>query len=192
MSTDLIDIRADGGVAMVTLNAPATRNALSTPMIEALWDMHLRLESMKDVRVTVLSGAGGAFCAGGSLDEISNCSGEFSAADLEQARQLNLQGVHKIPRAVCGLAMPTIAAVNGAAIGGRCDLALMCDIRIASTQAIFAELFFRVGLMPGDRFAEIGRQKRPSQVRKPRTHRTRENRRTAGCLPLYPADRRRA
>lgn len=150
MSTDLIDIRTDGGVATVTLNAPATRNALSTPMIEALWDTHLRLESMKDVRVAVLTGAGDAFCAGGSLDEMSNCSGVFSAADPEQARQLNLQVVHKIPRAVYGLAMPTIAAVNGAAIGGGCDLALMCDIRIASELALFSESFIRVGLVPGD------------------------------------------
>jgi len=150
MSAGLIDIRIDGGIAIVTLDAPATRNALTTPMMEALWQMHLRLEATADLRVVVLTGAGEAFCSGGSLDEMAQRSGVFGADDPEQARQLNLQVVHKIPRAIHGLSMPTIAAVNGAAIGGGCDLALMCDIRIASERARFAESFIRAGLVPGD------------------------------------------
>lgn len=150
MSASLIDIRVDNGVALVTLDAPARRNALSTPMMEALWDMHERLESMEGLRVVVLTGAGEAFCAGGSLDEMAGRTGVFGADDAAHARRLNLDVVHKIPRAVYGLTMPTIAAVNGAAIGGGCDLALMCDIRLASDRALFAESFIRAGLVPGD------------------------------------------
>jgi enoyl-CoA hydratase/carnithine racemase len=72
------------------------------------------------------------------------------AGDPYQLRDGYRHGIQQIPLAVYHLEVPTIAAVNGAAIGAGCDLALMCDIRIASQQARFAESFVRLGIVPGD------------------------------------------
>ncbi|MBN9427283.1 MAG: enoyl-CoA hydratase/isomerase family protein [Burkholderiales bacterium] len=145
----LLDVHADG-VAVLTLNDPATRNSLSDRMMHALLSARQALDDLDAVRVVVVTGTGADFSAGGNLDDMSQRSGVFASEDPFKARDVNLRVVHKIPLAVHGIEVPTIAAVNGHAIGGGCDVALMCDIRLASQRAVFGESFLRVGLLPGD------------------------------------------
>ena len=76
-------------------------------------------------------------------------TGMFGLEALDQ-RHAYIDGIQRIPRALGRLEVPLIAAVNGAAIGAGCDLAMMCDIRIASERASFAESFVQLGLIPGD------------------------------------------
>jgi len=147
---DLVIIDSDGPVALVTLNQPETRNAISDlEMVDALCVALSRLDADREVRAIVLTGAGTAFCAGGNLKKMG-MEGEIGGgAPVETARGYR-DGIQRIPRLFQELEVPVIAAVNGPAIGAGCDLACMCDIRIAGASAVFAESFVRMGLVPGD------------------------------------------
>ena len=101
------------------------------------------------VRAIVLTGAGSAFCSGGNVAEMRDRTGMF-AGTPEEISAAYRRGIQRIPRAFQQLKLPIIAAVNGAAIGAGNDLACMCDIRIASSTARFAESFVKVGIVPGD------------------------------------------
>jgi 2-(1,2-epoxy-1,2-dihydrophenyl)acetyl-CoA isomerase len=101
------------------------------------------------VRVGVLTGAGTAFCSGGNIAEMKDKQGMFKGNPSEVADNYK-NGIQRIPRAFQALTVPMIAAVNGAAIGAGNDLACMCDIRVASEKAVFAESFVKVGIIPGD------------------------------------------
>lgn len=140
----------EAGIGLLTLDDPATQNAMSLAMMDALAAIHPVICATPQLRVLIVTGAGKAFSAGGNVHDMLERRGVFAPEDPLAARDLNLERVHAIPRAIHGLPMPTIAAVNGHAVGGGCDVALMCDIRIASDQAVFAESFLRVGLLPGD------------------------------------------
>jgi enoyl-CoA hydratase/carnithine racemase len=147
MSTQDLVVSKDDGVWTLTLNRPAQRNAFSRPMLDA-WESTLR-EARDDetARVLVLTGAGSAFCAGGNLSEIQE---EWRNGDaIEQKNQL-WRGVLRVPMALAELDKPVIAAINGAASGAGLDMALMCDIRLASDRAKLAESYINVGLVPGD------------------------------------------
>ena len=135
-------------VATITLNRPEYRNALSPEIIDGLVEALLRGEQDSDVRVLVLTGSGNTFCAGGNLKEIQK-GVEQNRAPSEVIRWYK-DGVHRIPLTIASLDKPLIAAVNGFALGAGCDLALMCDFRIASDSAKFGQLFVKVGLAPGD------------------------------------------
>jgi enoyl-CoA hydratase/carnithine racemase len=152
MNDDAIPIRLEqrGAVALLTLNRPDTRNALSgEAMFSAFEQLFDRLNADMSVRAAVLTGAGTAFCSGGNVAEMRDRAGMFTGSP-EQIAQNYAQGIQRIPRAFQRLQVPIIAAVNGAAIGAGNDLACMCDIRIASTTARFAESFVKVGIVPGD------------------------------------------
>ncbi|MDP2678823.1 MAG: crotonase/enoyl-CoA hydratase family protein [Rhodoferax sp.] len=139
-----------GPVALLTLNRPDTRNALSgEAMFAAFEQLFERLNADLSVGVAVLTGAGSAFCSGGNVAEMRNRSGMFGGSPEQIAVNYRV-GIQRIPRAFQGLHVPIIAAVNGAAIGAGNDLACMCDIRIASSTARFAESFVKVGIVPGD------------------------------------------
>jgi 2-(1,2-epoxy-1,2-dihydrophenyl)acetyl-CoA isomerase len=97
----------------------------------------------------VLTGAGSAFCSGGNVAEMRDRTGMFGGSPAEIAENYR-KGIQRIPRAFQKLAVPIIAAVNGAAIGAGNDLACMCDIRMASSTARFAESFVKLGIVPGD------------------------------------------
>lgn len=141
---------AGDGIVTLTLNDPGTRNALST---QAQWDAVVdaceRIRRDADVRCVVLTGAGSAFCAGGNVKDMQSRSG-IAAGDAYRIAEGYRNGIQRIPLALHGLDVPTIAAVNGPAIGAGCDLACMCDIRIASERARFAESFVKLGIIPGD------------------------------------------
>jgi enoyl-CoA hydratase/carnithine racemase len=137
-------------VAVVTINAPKTRNTMTdAEMIAALLAAFADAEADRAISVMILTGAGTAFSAGGDVKAMANRTGMFAGTPLDIADGYRA-GVQRIPMALHGLDIPTIAAVNGPAIGAGCDLAFMCDMRVASTTAQFGEVFVSLGIIPGD------------------------------------------
>jgi enoyl-CoA hydratase/carnithine racemase len=148
--TDYIREEREGDIVLLTLNAPEKRNAISTfEECDAIVDACRRVNLDRSVRCVVLTGAGTAFCSGGDLKAMRDKRGimEGSHADL---RENYRRGVQRMAQALYDCDAPTIAAVNGPAIGLGLDVACMCDIRIASEKASFAESFIKVGIVPGD------------------------------------------
>ena len=149
MST-FLTYEQDAGVVTLTMNRPDIRNALigleDADEILAACDQITRDMS---VRAVILTGAGTAFSAGGDIKRMREVMTGGSDGP-SGTRHVYRNGIQRIPLALYNLEVPTIAAVNGPAIGAGCDMACMCDIRIASDQAKFAESFIRMGLVPGD------------------------------------------
>lgn len=134
----------------LTLNRPETRNPISEPeMIEAFEEAIERINQDTEVRAVILTGAGSAFSSGGNVKHMRDRTGMFGGTPA-QIRQGYRHGIQRIPKAMATLEVPAIAAVNGPAIGAGCDLTCMCDMRIASERAVFAESFVKVGIIPGD------------------------------------------
>jgi enoyl-CoA hydratase/carnithine racemase len=138
------------GVALIKLNSPDTRNATSTDAdftdIETLFD---RLHRNRDIRAAILTGAGKAFSAGGDVKLMHARAQDRSIEPIDD-RYRYQEGIHRVTLALHRFEVPLIAAVNGPAIGAGLDLACMCDFRIASDRATFAESFVKVGIIPGD------------------------------------------
>jgi enoyl-CoA hydratase/carnithine racemase len=150
MHSESILFEQRGPIALLTLNRPDTRNALSgEAMFAAFEQLFARLNADLGIRAAVLTGAGSAFCSGGNVAEMRDRTGMFAGSPEEIAAHYRA-GIQRIPRAFQALQVPIIAAVNGPAIGAGNDLACMCDIRIASSTARFAESFVKVGIVPGD------------------------------------------
>ena len=140
----------NGAIVTLTLNRPETRNPISEPeMIDAFEVAVHRINADHSVRAVILTGAGSAFSSGGNVKHMRDRSGMFGGSPA-QLRQGYRHGIQRIPRAMADLEVPAIAAVNGPAIGAGCDLTCMCDMRIASERAVFAESFVKVGIIPGD------------------------------------------
>ena len=99
--------------------------------------------------MVILTGAGSAFSSGGNVKHMRDKTGMFGGSPA-QLRNGYRRGIQRIPLAMMALEVPAIAAVNGPAIGAGCDLTCMCDMRIASERAVFAESFVKVGIIPGD------------------------------------------
>lgn len=145
-----VDLAITGPLAWLTLNRPETRNAISeADMIDGLINALSEADAWDAVRVIIITGAGAAFCSGGNLKDMAARKGIFAGTPAQITEQYR-QGIQRIPKAFASLRKPTLAAVNGAAYGAGCDIAMMCDLRLASTQAVFAENFVKVGLIPGD------------------------------------------
>lgn len=140
----------DGFVVTLTLNRPSTRNALTEmEVVDALVASLEQAQADSSVRAIVLTGAGSAFSSGGNIKHMRDEVGTF-AGGAGHIRENYRRGIQRIPKAFHELDVPCIAAVNGPAYGAGCDLALMCDIRIAAESAVFAESFAKVGIIPGD------------------------------------------
>ena len=134
-----------GRVATVTLNRPRARNAISRALLHELRESVLSLDASNDVGAIVLTGAGDAFCAGLDLKELAT----LSAADAAQAVLPGGPGSRgPFATAEKPLRTPIIAAINGPAVTGGLELALACDVLIASELATFADTHARVGVMP--------------------------------------------
>jgi enoyl-CoA hydratase/carnithine racemase len=139
-----------GHIVTLTLNRHETRNAISEDdVVDALEAACGRINGDQSVRVVILTGAGSAFSSGGNVKDMQDKKGMFGGTGTE-IRDGYRRGIQRIPLAIHRLEVPIIAAVNGAAIGAGCDLAMMCDMRVASEKALFAESFVKVGLIPGD------------------------------------------
>ncbi|WP_150304421.1 crotonase/enoyl-CoA hydratase family protein [Pseudomonas saliphila] len=148
--SEFLQVQRNGGVAVVRMNSPETRNALSEPsQMQEFVDLCRDLRRDQSVRVMVLTGNGKAFCAGGNIKDMQNREGIFAGSPYD-LRDTYRNGIQQIPLALYELDIPIIAAVNGPAIGAGLDLACMCDIRIASNKALFAESFVKLGIVPGD------------------------------------------
>lgn len=137
----LVEVDEGAGVAIVTLNRPQSRNALSQDLVAALDGAVVELDRRDDVRAIVLTGADPAFCAGFDLRNLST--------ELRSVQQ------QRVAAPVTHLGMlpdhetPVIGAVNGPAVTGGLELALACDFLVASERARFADTHARVGAMPG-------------------------------------------
>ena len=134
--TDIAD-----GVATVTLTDPDRRNALTLPMVGEITDLFDDLEANPAVGAVVVTGEAPAFCAGADLSHLSSSS----AGGAEEGLRAIYEGFLRIGRSP----LPTIAAVNGAAVGAGMNLALVCDVRLAATRARFDTRFLNLGLHPG-------------------------------------------
>ena len=140
----------DDAVVTLTMNRPAERNALTTmEQFAEFPEVCERIRSDPTVRAVILTGAGPAFCAGGNVMDMRDKAGLFEGG-AQDIRNRYRSGIQRIPLALYELDVPTIAAVNGPAVGAGCDLACMCDIRLASERAMFAESFVKLGIIPGD------------------------------------------
>jgi enoyl-CoA hydratase/carnithine racemase len=139
------------GIVTLTLNRPELRNPISDmEMIEALLSALERLENDSSARVAILTGAGKGFSSGGNIREMKPGSSSLNAGAPAATRRNYKRGIQRLPLAFSALEVPVIAAVNGAAMGAGCDLACMCDLRIAAQGAVFAESFVKLGLIAGD------------------------------------------
>ncbi|MBN9427191.1 MAG: enoyl-CoA hydratase/isomerase family protein [Burkholderiales bacterium] len=131
------------------LNRPEKKNAQSEAMLDLLAQALRDANENPEVGCFVLTGTGDAFCSGGDLGRRAQEQEHVDPTPLE--RKLRLQQVsHKVAKAVEQFEKPLIAAVNGPAVGAGMDMALMCDIRVASRSARFSEGYIRVGLLPGN------------------------------------------
>lgn len=143
-------VERDGNIEIWTLNLPEIRNPISSPdIIDALVDNVARVNQDYDVRCVILTGAGSAFSAGGNVKDMVDQAGMFGGSPYE-LRDGYRNGIQRIPMALYHCQVPVIAAVNGPAVGAGCDLTLMCDMRVASEKAWFAESFVGLGIIPGD------------------------------------------
>ena len=129
-------------IATITVNRPEVRNALNIATIEELGAAFEQVKNDGGIRVVVLTGAGDkAFAAGADISEISGLSAE-AGADFSRRGQ----GVFNV---IESLGRPTIAAVNGYALGGGCELAMACTMRVASETVVFGQPEVKLGLIPG-------------------------------------------
>lgn len=148
--TELVLSEVAGGVVTLTLNQPEQRNPISDPaMIDALVGALSAADADRDTRVVILTGSGSAFSSGGNIAAMKKGGGLHDEQPAQTRRNYRL-GIQRIPLVMEALEVPVIAAVNGPAIGAGCDLACMCDIRIAAQSARFAESFVKLGIVPGD------------------------------------------
>jgi 2-(1,2-epoxy-1,2-dihydrophenyl)acetyl-CoA isomerase len=126
---------------IVTINRPEARNALSGSVLRALSAAFDAAAADGDVRAVVLTGAGGHFCAGADLRK-----------NIEEGVFQSLEGTmdayHAVVRSIVRCPKPTIAMMDGAAVGFGADIAFACDLRVASTRAFVQEKFVKIGLMP--------------------------------------------
>jgi enoyl-CoA hydratase len=139
VGSELLEIERDGELALVTLNRPDAMNALSSGLRAAIVEAFRSFQERGDVRVVILTGAGRAFCAGFDLKEMASGQSDQSALAVGNAMQ----------EAIEAFEGPIIGAINGHAITGGFELALACDLLVASTSAVFADTHARVGILPG-------------------------------------------
>ena len=143
MSTPEVLVEKTGRTIIVTLNRPEARNSLTKTVVKALASAIEGASAETDVRCVVLTGSGGHFCAGADLRRTF-------VEDPEIMDHLDeyMDAFHSLIRAIVRCPMPTIASMDGAAVGFGADMALACDLRIASTSAYLQEKFVNIGLMP--------------------------------------------
>lgn len=145
-----LNYQQDGRIVTLTMDRPETRNALAGAEESAAFEQACRrINEDESVACVILTGAGPAFCAGGHVKDLLKKEGlaEGSPHAIQNRYRATIQ---RIPLSLYQLQVPLIAAVNGPAYGAGCDIATMCDIRIASTLATFAESFAKLGIVPGD------------------------------------------
>jgi enoyl-CoA hydratase len=137
----LVETAVDGRVATVVINRPEAMNAFNTELLGLLHDEILALGTRGDVGALVLTGTGKSFGAGADIAEMRDYT-------PEQAREFSELG-QRATTAIESIPQPVIAAVNGFALGGGCEIAMACDVRLCSESARFGQLEVNLGIMPG-------------------------------------------
>ena len=140
----------NNGVATLTFQRHDVRNALtSTAIVDDIVATAAFINANQSISALIITGEGSAFSSGGNIKDMADRAGDFAGegSELEQAYRT---GIQRMPKAMQSIEVPTIAAINGAAIGAGFDLCNMCDIRIASNKAKFGETFVNLGIIPGD------------------------------------------
>jgi enoyl-CoA hydratase/carnithine racemase len=144
-----LTIESDGAILTVSMNQPDSRNALTgNTAVKEFVELCDNVRNDTGIKVIILTGSGPVFSSGGNVKDMKRYFDDALTPDL--IREEYRQGIQQIPLAMHRLDVPVICAVNGPAIGAGLDLACMCDIRLCSETATFAESFVRVGIVPGD------------------------------------------
>ena len=143
-------ITKNDGIAVLTISDAATMNAITDPVllnntIQALQE----IQQDENIKVCVLTGVDKAFCSGGNVKDMLNHEKMFAGEPLTIQENYR-QGIHRLSKLMYSYEKPLIAAVNGAAVGAGFDLAMLCDIRIASNNARFGSTFINLAVIPGD------------------------------------------
>jgi 2-(1,2-epoxy-1,2-dihydrophenyl)acetyl-CoA isomerase len=143
MSEPVLVAQLDG-VRTLTLNRPEAMNALTLEAMQALGDRLEGAAADPDTRAVVITGAGAAFSAGGDLALLQ----ALPTMPPNQVREVVYGTFQRVPRLIRGMDKPVIAAVNGAAVGAGCEIAVACDLRVASEKARFGEVWMNLGCVP--------------------------------------------
>jgi len=141
MNYEILKPELQNGIAIVTISRPQAMNALNSRFFAEMDDFILSLSNRNDVKVLIITGEGKAFVAGADIAEMVNMNSEQGTA-FSKTGQNTFSSLEK-------LEIPVIAAINGFSLGGGCELAMACDIRIASTFAKFGQPEVNLGLIPG-------------------------------------------
>ena len=136
-----IDLHKENGVALLTINRPEALNAVNAAMLDELCEVVEQVESDAEVRVLVITGTGKAFVAGADITHMRGLS-------PQQAKEWSERGQRAVGK-LESAKKPVIAAVNGYALGGGTELALACDIRVASDRAVFGQPEVKLGMIAG-------------------------------------------
>ncbi len=143
-------LEVENRVGLLTLQRDDVRNALTgTALAEDIVRAVDWADSSGAIAVLILTGEGAAFSSGGNVKDMKERRGIFAGAPFDLQEKYR-RGIQQIALAINRMEIPTIAAINGPAIGAGCDLACMCDLRIASSRAVLGETFVNLGLIPGD------------------------------------------
>ncbi len=137
----LVEVTVEDGIAIVTLNRPDALNSLSVALLGELDAAATRVERESGIRAAIMTGAGRAFAAGADIEEIAKLDRDSGAAFARRGQAVfaHLERLDK----------PVVAAVNGFALGGGCELAMACHVRIASSKAKFGQPEVKLGILPG-------------------------------------------
>ena len=166
MNEEPVLFTREQGIATITMNRPQRLNAMNEGLMVGMREAVEVVKGDPDTRVLIITGAGRGFCSGMDINEFerSKDRGDAEAGKTAEAEDREeKEGVsggrsiawrevysHKFCLSLMGLEKPVIAAVNGPAVGGGCDIALMCDIRVASDRAVFGEFYVRRGILPDE------------------------------------------
>lgn len=144
----LVTTSFESGVLILTMDKPQTGNALDMAMTNALADALESAARHPHAHCVLLRSSGKHFCTGGNVKDMQSGM-DLMAGSVEDVRRRLQTSLHRITRALVQLEIPSVCAVNGAAVGAGFDLTLMCDIRVVAQSATFAESFLRLGLVSG-------------------------------------------
>lgn len=136
-----IKFEVKDGIAFVTINRPKAMNALNMDVLSELYDAFTKMECMDDVKAVIVTGEGKAFVAGADIAQMHKLN-------AIEGRNMMRMG-HRVMNLIENIDKPVIAAVNGFALGGGCELSMACDIRIASEKAKFGQPEVGLGIIPG-------------------------------------------
>jgi 2-(1,2-epoxy-1,2-dihydrophenyl)acetyl-CoA isomerase len=144
MADEAVLLTRQGSVATVTLNRPECLNALDHNLRAGLAEKLNAVSRDTSVRAVVITGAGRGFCSGGDIKHLAQLKRNHQSVAFRDF----LEAGHRVVRNIRSLPIPVVASVNGPAMGGGMNLALACDLRIASERAIFSQAFVNIGMHP--------------------------------------------